>query len=121
MNGHANLCWLWSPEPRPAIPHVRGPGDCYARRGNGACAELCDPLVAWLSERLAEDENTGRQVSIRQGDSEPCLWATPSPFFPLRQRAPGESMFYGQREGLGTRVSFCQILGQMVDSFSFPS
>ena len=54
--------------------------------GNGTCAEeLCDPLVAWLSEMSAGDENTGGQVSDQAGTFGTCLWATPSPSFLLRE------------------------------------
>lgn len=68
-------------------------------------------LRGQLEMRTQED-----RYQTRQGDLEPASGQRLPPLS-RRQRAPGESTFYGQREGLGTRVSFCHILGQMVDSF----
>ena len=83
--------------------------------GNGTCAEetpwLHGFLRCQLEMRIQED-----RCQIRQGHSEPASGQRLPPLS-CWERAPGESTFYGQREGLGTRISFCHILGQMVDSF----
>lgn len=119
MNGHANLCWLWSPEPRLAVLHVRGPGDYYAGGGNGTCEEFCDPLAAWLPERSAGDENTGGQVSDQAVRFGTCLWATPSPSFPTDRELQLRVRSMDREKDLERESHFATFLGKWLILFSF--